>query len=65
VKVPKKVFVVGKLEKTVEVMAGGVKEPATLKWHPGMIGILPVFRTRTAAEAWANGALVIELEKKT
>jgi len=33
--------------------------PIKLKWAPGQIGAIPVFKTRETAEAWANGTCEI------
>jgi len=39
------------LEQTIPPRFGPIK----LRWAPGQIGALPVFRTREEAETWADG----------
>jgi len=50
-----RMYVVCRLDKTVEVMAMGQAVDVPLSFAEGMIGAMPVFKDKEAAEAFANG----------
>lgn len=56
-------FVAMAVQKKAEIDLFGKPTPIELSFADGMIGVLPVFDTKEAAEKWADGLQVIEVQE--
>lgn len=48
----KKYFLVGIVKKEIEINVLGASEEISLEWADGMVGAMPVFSSRKAAEKY-------------
>lgn len=58
-------FIVMAVQRTADIDLFGKATPIDLKFASGMIGVLPVFMSRKAAERYSKNKLtIVEVEEK-